>query len=396
MPTAENPESFAGSFDEVLALQQQIARLQALLEVSRQVHGTIELESVVHSTLEVAAKELEADGVFFTPSPLLQKVETSYGNVEGLDLQSLPEDATTVPIIDRRGNEITKMIVVRRGNPLSLEEQDFLEGLALQSGVAIENAHHHQRMLAWERVKQDLAAARAIQQGLLPQTVPTIPGYQADFRAHPCYEVGGDYLDILTLPDGRLVMVVADVAGKGLASALVSASFRSAFRAMAFAGVPLETVASRINDLHHAEGVEAQRRYVTAMFMGLDLRNHTIEVVNAGHNPGFLADSHGSKLFLEASGPPIGLISGMSYQREVYEVKPGTKLLLYTDGLVEVFRGNEEFGTDRLFRRFLDCPPQVFSGMLTELWRELSEFSTSPQQSDDMTALSLVRLEGND
>src|SRR5208283_4939963 len=118
------------------------------------------------------------------------------------------------------------------GRELTLSEADFLEGLALQAAVALENARNHKRNVEFARVQQDLDAARQIQRSLLPHKLPDIPGYTLSFRSVTCYEVGGDYLDIVEQPDGKLLIAVADVAGKGLASAIWATSFRSAFRAM--------------------------------------------------------------------------------------------------------------------------------------------------------------------
>src|SRR6185312_13467237 len=97
----------------------------------------------------------------------------------------------------------------------------------------------HQRTVEWQRLESDLASARLVQQSLLPQQMPTVPGYGIAARSVTCYEVGGDYLDIVSMPSGDIVIVVGDVAGKGLTSALVGMSFRSAFRAMIHAGMPL-------------------------------------------------------------------------------------------------------------------------------------------------------------
>ena len=112
--------------------------------------------------------------------------------------------------------------------------------------------------------------------------MPDIPGYNLAMRSVTCYAVGGDYLDIVPMPSGQTTIVVADVAGKGLASALVSVSFRSAFRAMVNSGIPLLEIATRMNLLHNGEGEESRRRYVTAIFLQLDPATDSIEVVNAG------------------------------------------------------------------------------------------------------------------
>lgn len=382
---------------ETIGFQQEVARLQALLEASRQVHGALELDDVLHCVLEIAVKELEADGAFFTKSEAIARAQgTRYGRVpewaEQGDVPDADASCPNVPLIDKRGRLLTRLVVSRPGQPLSLEEQDFLEGLALQSAVAVENARQHQRLLAWERVRQDLAAARAIQSSLLPQRLPTIEGYELDYRCKTCFEVGGDYLDILGLPDGGYMVIVADVAGKGLASALVSSSFRAAFRAMAIAGLPLDELAGRINDLHHREGPEARRRYVTAILMRLDPRQHEAEVVNAGHNPGFLVQGDGGTHLIEASGPPLGMLPDMRYSVECHALMPNSKLLFYTDGLTEVFQGDEEFGMKRLLNGFIASTEQNCGALLDCLWRQLGEFAGGAEQSDDMTALALLRL----
>src|SRR6185437_11416207 len=136
------------------------------------------------------------------------------------------------------------------GRTLDLDETDFLESLSVQASVAIENARFHKRALQWQRVESDLAAARQVQLSLIPQQMPIIPGYHLAARSVTCYEVGGDYLDIVALPEGDTMIVVGDVAGKGLTSALVGMSFRSAFRAMVHTNSSLVDTVARMNLLH--------------------------------------------------------------------------------------------------------------------------------------------------
>ena len=369
---------------EIIDFQQEVARLQGLLEASRRIHGALHLNEVLDCVLEIAGKEIEAERAFFTPGPALKG--TKYGG-DAPDAAENPAFA----LHDKQGNLLTSLVVVRPGQPLTLEEHDFLEGLALQAAVAVETARHHERTIVWERVQQDLASARAIQRSLLPQDVPEIDGYCVNYRSNACYEVGGDYVDILKLPDDRYMMVVADVAGKGLASAMMGVSFRSAFRAMAITGLPLDELAARMNDLHFAEGLEARRRYVTAILLRLDARSNTIEFVNAGHNPGFLAGGADGSTLIQSSGPPLGMLPGRRYTAETRELTPGARLLLYTDGLIEVFRGEEEFGEERLMEGFRDCDEPTSGATLDRLWQQLNDFADTTAQSDDMTALALFR-----
>jgi serine phosphatase RsbU (regulator of sigma subunit) len=257
--------------------------------------------------------------------------------------------------------------------------------------VALENARNQARNVEFARVQQDMDAARAIQRSLLPQRLPAIEGYSLGFRSDTCYEVGGDYLDIVSQPDGSILMAVADVAGKGMASAMMSTSFRSAFRAVAAEGPPLDELATRMNQHHWAEGEEARRRYLTAIFLRLYPEAGEIEVVNAGHNPGFLLRPGKEARLFDASGTPLGMLPGMLYASERSEFPPGSRLLFYTDGLTEVFKGDEEFGADRLLSVFLACPSWKADDILDALWAAIEDFSEGGPQGDDMTALALCR-----
>lgn len=372
---------------ETMDLQQQVARLQALLEVSRQVHATTHETEVLETVLRIVVRELEMAGAAFSGT------ELSYGDAPEKDENGNLVHVQTFPLDDREGKRMTDLIVVPPdGRSLSLYESDFLEGLALQAAVALENARNHERNLQWARVQQDLDAARQIQRSLLPQQMPSVPGFSIAVRSQTCYEVGGDYVDIIRLPEDALLMAVADVAGKGLASAIMATSFRSAFRAMAVTGVPLDTLATGMNQHHYWEGEEARRRYVTAIFLCLDAKNGKIEIVNAGHNPGFVITPDGTAHQIEAAGTPLGLLPGMSYDSQRIDFPKGSRLLFYTDGLTEVFRDDEEFGQDRLLHEFSHTPTGNADGILDALWQAIHGFSGGGPQEDDMTALVLCHL----
>lgn len=377
---------------ETIELQQQVARLQALLEASRQVHSTIREEEVLESVLRIVVRELEMAGAAFPGTGL------AYGEMPaGAATEANADNPSLIyPLADRDGRKMAELVVASPdGRELSLYEADFLEGLVLQAAVALENARNHKRNVEFARLQQDLDAARRIQRSLLPQELPVIPGYALAFRSDTCYEVGGDYLDIVTQPDGSLLIVVADVAGKGLASAIMATSFRAALRGIAATGVPLAELATRMNQHHWTEGEEARRRYVTAIFMRMNPEANEIEVVNAGHNPGFLVEpgSGGAAAAHEfvAAGTPLGLLPGMTYVSERRRFAPGARLLFYTDGLTEVFRGDEEFGPERLLNEFSTCQDHKADVILDALWTAIKAFAEGGPQSDDMTALALCR-----
>jgi phosphoserine phosphatase RsbU/P len=373
---------------EVIDLQQQVARLQALLEASRQVHSTIREEEVLEQVLRIVVRELEMAGAVFPGTGM------AYGDAPELGEGGSNGDSPlpTYPLEDPEGNAMTELVVAPPdGRELTIYEADFLEGLALQAAVALENARNHKRNVEFARVQQDLDAARNIQRSLLPQELPKIDGYSLAFRSITCYEVGGDYLDIVEQPDGKLLIAVADVAGKGLASAIMATSFRAAFRASAVQGLPLAELAERMNEHHWQEGEEARRRYLTAIFLKLDRASGEAEVVNCGHNPGFLVRPGSEAIQFESTGTPLGMLPGMHYQSQKFVFEPGARLLFYTDGLTEVFRGDEEFGSERLLEQFSQCAASKADDILDALWTVLKDFAEGGPQSDDMTALTLCR-----
>ncbi len=381
--------SFAESTQNVpytMSLEEQIARLQALLEASRQVHSTIAVDEVMLQTARVLVRELEMEGAGFLSAETGQLV-ASYG--------TLPEhsydDCRHFELLAKDGALLAKLVVKgSAGCGLTIYEQDFIEGLVLQAAVALENALYHERDLQWARVQQDMEAARSIQRSLLPRKMPVIPGISVAARTVTCFEVGGDYLDIVAMPDGSHLFVVADVAGKGLASAIVATSFRSAFRALTTQPISLAEMATRVGQHHWEEGQESRRRYVTAIFARFEPDGGLLELVNAGHNPAALLGEDGSVQMIEASGTPLGLLPGMEYTAETFAFPPGARLLLYTDGLTEVFRGEEEFGTERLVDAFRELTTQDAEESLQALWAQLHSFSTGGPQTDDMTALAII------
>jgi len=368
------------------SLEQQVARLQALLEAARQVHSTIRTEEVMQQAARIVVRELEMRGAMFL-SPGNAEPLVAYGETPVAPY----EECGRFPLFSRENHHLLAELVITVPDcgEFSLYEQDFVEGLVLQTAVALENANLHERDMEWARVQQDLDAARSLQRSLLPREMPRIPGFSIAARSTTCYEVGGDYLDSIPLRDGSHLMVVADVAGKGLASAIVATSFRAALRSTAAHSVTLERLAEQLGQHHWEEGVEAQRRYMTALFARLEPATEQIGIVNAGHNPAALVLPDNSVRMIEASGTPLGMLPGVGYRAERVPFPAGSRMLLYTDGLTEVFRGEEEFGEERLVATFRETPLPEAGEILDVLWETLGTFSNHEPQTDDMTALAI-------
>lgn len=370
-----------------LTLEQQVVRLQALLEATRQVHSTIRAKEVLQQAARILVRELELEGAVFQ-DPTTGEALVQYG-----EMPPPPwEDCIRFPLQAKDKRLLAELLV--SGSDcvkFSVFEQDFVEGLALQTAVALENATLHERDLEWARVQQDLDAARAVQRSLLPKAMPHVEGFSIAGRQSTCYEVGGDYLDAVALPDGSHLLVVADVAGKGLASAIVATSFRAALRSLATQPLSLEEIAARLGQQHWDEGSEARRRYMTTLLLRIQPESDRIQVVNAGHNPAALLRPDGSLTMLSASGVPLGMLPEVRYTTQTADFPPGSRLLLYTDGLTEVFRDEEEFGEERLFEAFQELSSSDADQILETVWNILAKFSGDAPQTDDMTALAVCR-----
>ena len=161
---------------------------------------------------------------------------------------------------------------------------------------------------------------------------------------------------------------------------------------MVYSGMGLVEIATRMNLLHFNEGEEARHRYVTAVFLRLDPSTNVLEAVNAGHTPVLLQSADGAVKKIKASGTPIGLLPFSSYSVQTIALAPGDRLLAYTDGMTEVFQGDDEFGEPRLTDAFAACTRRRPAAVLDALWETLAAFAAGSEQSDDMTALVVARV----
>lgn len=225
----------------------------------------------------------------------------------------------------------------------------LLESLAGHVGVAIENARLFEReRLEKERMVQELSEARAIQSRLFPERAPNVPGYRISGLSQPCLAVGGDWYDYIPLPSGQIAIVLGDVAGKGTGAAFLMASTRSVVRMHAEQNRSPREVISGVNRLLTADLPAA--KFVTMIYAVLDPASRKLTYVNAGHLPPILFDSSGLHVVRNKPELPLGVREG-TYPEYELELPPGSRLFLYSDGVVEARNpSSEEYGQNRLLR----------------------------------------------
>ena len=246
-----------------------------------------------------------------------------------------------------------------------------------------------QERLERERVEQELQLARSIQQASLPKEVPSLQGWQINPHYHPAREVGGDFYDFHLLPEERLGVVVGDATGKGVPAALVMASARSMLRALAQASNSPGEVLRRVNDALVTD--IPPNMFVTCFYAILDPESGTLSYANAGHDLPYLW-RRGDADELRATGMPLGLMPGMSYEQKEIGLDCGQGVFFYSDGLVEAHDPKGEmFGFPRLRALVAERGEEGSLGdlCLEELYSFVGE---SWEQEDDITLLTLKRF----
>jgi anti-sigma regulatory factor (Ser/Thr protein kinase) len=242
-----------------------------------------------------------------------------------------------------------------------------------------------------QRFEQELEVARLIQQNFLPKELPELPGWQIAAYYSPAREVGGDFYDVIPLPDDRVGFVVGDVTDKGVPAALVMSATRSVLRASAQRLVEPGAVLERVNE--HLCPDMPEKMFVTCLYGVLNPESGHLRFANAGHDLPYVKTADGV-VELRARGMPLGLMPGMPYEEKEITLAPGDSVLLHSDGVVEAHDPEREmFGFPRLKETVARAPGG--QELIDRVLWDLEQF-TGPnvEQEDDITLVSLQRSVG--
>jgi phosphoserine phosphatase RsbU/P len=261
-------------------------------------------------------------------------------------------------------------------------------------------------------MKRDLEIAKEIQHWLVPETPPVIPGIEIAFSSRAANTVAGDYYDAFLRPGSsvagegsttdngaadsrRLLLVVADVAGKSVPAALLMATFQASLRTLALEPSLLPELSARLN-AYACEISQAGRRFTTAFLAELDLATRRLTYVNAGHNQPMLVRSSGSARGfgqverLGEGGLPLGIVHNVRYQSGETTLASGDRLVIFTDGAVEAENAAaDEFGEGRLLGELQAGRDSRAADALKRLMTSIDAFVGQAPQHDDITCLIL-------
>jgi sigma-B regulation protein RsbU (phosphoserine phosphatase) len=413
-------------------LDQKIQELRALLDLVRGLTSTLEPEEVARLLVLTLSGRWAVGKYALTVQkqghpvverqkgialPLVEDFQTIVNRLpEAVFVKDLPESIFKESLVGQkaellfplRSSESTNGFLVfgSRLGKLAYTESDleFGAGLVAQAGVAFENSWYVRETIDRKKMEQELALAASIQEGLFPEYLPTIAGYEMSARNRPALQCGGDYYDVLPVEanentgEKSFLLCVADVSGKGLPASLLMSNMQATLRALLGRVPTLVELASRTNELLHA--TTPSNKFVTAVLLELEPSTGAVKYVNAGHGDCLLLrHASGEAERLEATGLPLGMMPpemlemlGKNYEERSLQLQAGDLLALYSDGVTEAYDEDEnEWGDERLLaclRPVADAPVKAIVGKIFE---EIDRFAGIAPQHDDITLLILRR-----
>ena len=272
------------------------------------------------------------------------------------------------------------------------EDLSLLTVMANVAAIRIE----HTRLAEVEQAERlhakELEQAAEIQARLLPTQAPDVPGVDLAGYNAACHTVGGDYYDFLPYPDGRVGLLVGDVAGKGMPAALLMSSLQARVQVLFDDPTNLAALVTRLNRIISSNC--PTNRFITFFIGVLDPNTGELTYVNAGHNPPLVAHADGTVEKLEGTGLILGILPMATYQQGVCHMDVGDALLLFSDGVTEPVSpdADEEFGEDRLAQVLATLRDQSADSIIACINQKVDEFTGGAPPLDDITLVVAKRV----
>ena len=420
-------EMSAAKLNNVLTAQEKdkrINQLSLLFEATRLLNSTLDLAELLELILKIARTEVKADrGTVFLVDARRNELWSIAAS--GLDHQEIripfgkgvagwvaataqtvnTEDAYTLdvfdPGFDERSNYQTKSLLslpIRHhsgevvgvlqllnaeSGRFSVDDLEFLTKLSGHMAMALENARLHRDSMEQQRMDRELSLARSIRQRLLPEAPPVIPGYDIAVLSDFCFDVAGDYYDFLQLGPHSLLIVIAEVEGKGVSSALIMANLQATLRALVLHLHSLEVLAFSLNEMLYKDTRAGKH---LSVFLGLvDTRKNVLQYVNAGLEPPILVRGRdGAVKLLEEGGTVIGLFPQADYTRGSLKLEKGDLLVCCTDGILHVSdEKKQEYGARRLAQFVSRHRDRSAQGLVDAVLGEIATYPSSSMNDDD-------------
>ena len=319
-------------------------------------------------------------------------VRAEVRGIVAVPLQKLPVSEARGETIQIAAPELLGVLYLdTRSHPTAVTglDRQVLQTLAVEGATVIENARLLRIAQDQERIQHEMFLARNIQQGLLPRRFPQSDYFQVHATTMPMEQVGGDYYDMVHLPDERFGFIVADVSGKGLPAAMLATNLQGAFAGVAAGDPDLPVLFRRVNEFLCERTLPEM--FATILYGVLD-RLGRFQFVNAGHVSPLLIRAGGGIETLTSSNFPLGLFPGTTFEVASAQLKCGDVLLICSDGVTEAHAANEElFGEPRLQNALQGCSGLTADEICHRVVSAVHDFVGDYPQTDDIT-LTVVRF----
>ena len=274
------------------------------------------------------------------------------------------------------------------GTEFTSEDVTLLNNLGSQMGVSLQNALLLRDRLRVARIEEELSLAHQIQQTFLQSDFPALPRCEVHAVNLPSRQVGGDYYDVVTAPDGSFLVAIADVAGKGVPAALLSSMLQAALRTQARSVESPAAILRNINALVYRS--TAVHQFATFFLARVSADGRRMTYCNAGHNwPALLR--RGQRTWLQSGGTILGIMEDVALEEDSFDLASGDLLVFYTDGISEATNGEGElYGEERLMDFVADLPPALSpEAIAMSILREVERHLGRLEAQDDRTLVVL-------
>lgn len=389
------------TFDLIVEMVERVIPASRILVLEKEEHGgpPVQRAARVQGTRALSPLMLSRtmvrmvieDGASLLTSDAQE--DERFKNQQSIVAQDL-RSAMAVPLV--HNEEIMGVLYVDTTDPVtSYTERDLrvLTLLGQMMGAKVANARLLEIQRERDRLKGELEFAARIQQKLLPDKLPEVPGYELCGMQETCEDVGGDLYDAGMMDGGRCQILLGDVSGKGIGAALLMSDVLGSIRVLREEGIPPADLVGRL-DRHLLQTTQSEH-YVTLFLAELDPVAHRLVYVNAGHPPAFLVCPDGDVKPLPSTGVPAGLIAmelpGSKFEQDSVDFPPGSSLIIYSDGISEAERADELFGEGRLTSVLGECTAKKAEETIAHVLAQVSSFIGEQPQPDDVTLVVVRR-----
>lgn len=289
-------------------------------------------------------------------------------------------------------NETRGLILLGKradGKSYSRSDVEYIYSVGSLGMISFENSRLFNEYLEKQKIEKDLELARNIQRNLLPKKIPEPKNFDIAAINIPARQVGGDYYDLIRLKNGKLLVVIADVSGKGMQAALLMSNIQAIIKTLSKFEYSLDEATNLLNDLI-AENT-SNGSFITMFWGVLDDETGEFTYTNAGHNPPLLVRDD-KIIKLNEGGMILGVLPTMiSYESKTVQLKEGDKVVLFTDGITEAMNEkNEEYGDERLEKLVVENKSDSAEKLFNEILSDVTRHVSGAEQSDDITLLVIA------